>query len=303
MKQAYKDINFRADRLALIAYIDSMCRDYQSQGFMLSVRQLYYQLVARGKIPNTERSYQNTASLINDGRLAGMLDWDAIEDRGRDIVLRTRWESGSHIVRAAANSFHQDKWTTQEGRVIVIVEKAALAGVLEKVCAQYDVPLLAARGYPSVSIVREMVIEHVHPAIEAQQNVTILHLGDHDPSGIDMTRDLSERIDLFVDGLDGVYGQSVMVNRIALTMEQVDEVQPPPNPAKVTDSRFVGYQAQFGDESWELDALEPRYLVKLVTQKINEQIDMSEWEARVAEIESIRDKLTETADQFDEQGI
>lgn len=303
MKQAYKAINFRADRLALLAYIDQMCRDYQHQGFMLSVRQLYYQLVARGKIPNTERSYQNTASLINDGRLAGYLDWDAIEDRGRDIVLRTRWKSGSQIVRASANSFHQDKWNEQTGRMLVIVEKAALAGILEGVCAEYDVPLLAARGYPSVSIVRELVLEHILPAVKAGQDVTVLHLGDHDPSGIDMTRDLTDRIELFVDGLDVMEHCRVNVERIALTMGQVEEVQPPPNPAKVTDSRFASYQTIYGDESWELDALEPAYIVDLVTQKINEQIDMEVWDERVAEIEAIREKLTKTADNFDKQGI
>lgn len=77
----------------------------------------------------------------------------------------------------------------------------------------------------------------------------ILHLGDHDPSGIDMTRDISDRLELF--------GADVEVKRIALNWDQIDEFTPPPNPAKLSDSRAGAYIAEYGDESWELDALEP----------------------------------------------
>lgn len=303
MKQCYIPKNFSAERYALIAFIDQMCRNYQRQGYMLSVRQLYYQLVARGKVENTERSYKNVAGLINDARLAGLIDWDAIEDRGRDVTMKHRWASGSEIVRASADSFHQDHWTTQGHRCLVIVEKAALAGVLERICREFDVPLLAARGYPSVSIVREMTLEHVLPAIKQGQDVTVLHLGDHDPSGIDMTRDLRERIELFVDNRQRAEMVNLEIKRIALTMEQIEEVNPPPNPAKVTDSRFVGYQQAFGDESWELDALEPEYINALVRREIEALIDLEAWNQRIGEIEAIRDQITEVADAFDEKGI
>lgn len=297
MRQAYVNTNFRAEKLKLIDMIDEMITEYQRQGFMLSVRQLYYQLVARGIIENTERSYKNTASLINDARLAGMLDWDAIEDRGRDIEMRSRWTSGASIVESAAYGFHMDMWANQVERPFVIVEKAALAGVLGGVCKQFDVPLLAARGYPSVSIVREMVLEHIVPAMNGDQVPVIIHLGDHDPSGIDMTRDLNDRIRLFVEGEDLFDFDEV--DRIALTRIQVDEKNPPPNPAKTTDSRFAAYMREHGDESWELDALEPRYLVDLVTSKIEESIDYSAWEERKGEIEAIRAKLQKVARDFE----
>lgn len=289
MKQAYQSFDFRADTIKLIAYIDGMITDYVRQGFRLSVRQLYYQLVARGMVENTERSYKRAADIISKGRLAGLLDWDAIEDRGRDVVIRSRWGSGADIVDAAASSFHMDMWENQANRVFIVVEKAALAGVLEGVSHAYDVPLLAARGYPSVSILREMALENLAPAIEQSQTVTLLHLGDHDPSGIDMTRDLSERFDLFLDGRD------IDLQRIALNMEQVEEKNPPPNPAKTTDSRFADYQRKFGSESWELDALEPRYLVQLVTERITALIDGDAWDERQEEIDTIRAKLKRTA--------
>ena len=88
----------------------------------------------------------------------------------------------------------------------------------------------------------------------------IIHLGDHDPSGIDMTRDIQERLWMF--------GADVEVKRVALTMNQVQTYNPPPNPAKMTDSRASKYIDMFGDESWELDALEPQMLNQLITNEV-----------------------------------
>lgn len=296
MRQQYKEINLRRDTLELIGFMNTMIDSYLRQGFKLSVRQLYYQLVARGVVENTERSYKRVASIINDGRLAGLMDWDAIEDRGRDVVLRTRWTGGSEIIQAAANSFHMDMWVNQTQRVFVIVEKAALAGVLEGVCQKYDVPLLAARGYPSVSIIREMTRDHFQSAMFDGQVPVILHLGDHDPSGIDMTRDLDERIELFAETSDFSLAPEIL--RIALTMDQIDEKKPPPNPAKTTDARFKDYRRKYGDESWELDALEPAYLVNLVTTHIENNIDFDSWHERKREIEGVRDRLKKTAVEY-----
>lgn len=294
MRQAYKEINFNRATKALIETLDSLIGLYQRQGYTLSVRQLYYQLVARDLIENTERSYKRIASVINDARLAGHLDWDAIEDRNRDIVSRPAWNNGSEILQSAAQSFHMDMWDNQPNRVLVIVEKAALAGVLGPTCRKFDVPLLAARGYPSVSIVREMALEHIADAIDHGQFVTLFHMGDHDPSGIDMTRDLEDRFNLFL----GERADSFSLHRIALTMDQIEEKRPPPNPAKTTDSRFLGYRKIHGDESWELDALEPNYIVDLITGHIEGQIDDDQWDRREQEIEAIRKKLVKVAKDF-----
>jgi hypothetical protein len=297
VKQKYKEINLRRDTLQLIAFINQMIDDYLAQGFRLSVRQLYYQLVARGVVENTEKSYKRVASIINDGRLAGLIDWDAIEDRGRDVVMQTRWLNGSQIINAAASSYHMDMWDNQLHRVFVIVEKAALAGVLEGVCREYDVPLLAARGYPSVSILREMTIEHIQSALNDEQIPCVLHLGDHDPSGIDMTRDLDERIRLFAE--EHHFNNELSIKRIALTMNQIEEKNPPPNPAKTTDARFIGYRRKYGTESWELDALEPAYLVNLVRQNIESVLDEDAWAKRKKEVETIRARLKKAAKSFD----
>lgn len=293
MLHAYKNLSFKSESLERIATINAVIKDFMSQGFRLSVRQLYYQLVAAAIIENTERSYKRTADLINNARIAGLMDWDAIEDRGRDIELKTRWTGGDQIVQAAADSYHMDMWINQPVRVFCVVEKAALAGVLGGVCRKLDIPLLAARGYPSVSIVRDMVREHILPAIHAGQNAVLLHLGDHDPSGKDMTRDLEERIAMFLEG-EG----HCEVNRQALNIDQVRRLKPPPNPAKITDSRAKAYIREFGAESWELDALKPQYLVKLVDDEVSALVDDDAWAEREAEVEDIRERLQASADSF-----
>lgn len=292
-KQFYKHFEFRAPALAMIDVMNEICTDYMGQGFVLTVRQLYYQLVARGHIENTERSYKRTTGLVNDARLAGLMDWDAIEDRTRAFIKRSRWETPNEILASVAAQFHMDLWRDQQYRVYVIVEKEALAGVLEGVCRSLDVPLLAARGYPSGTVLREFAQVDLEQAGAEGQTPVILHFGDHDPSGIDMSRDLEERIALFNE-----CGQAVEFNRLALNMPQIEELKPPPNPAKVTDSRFADYAAKYGDESWELDALSPAYLVELVQRHVTEYIELPVWKKRAKEIADIKVKLTKTAENF-----
>lgn len=291
MKQKYVDISFRGESLRLIEVMNRIVDDYVAQGYRLTVRQLYYQLVARAIIENTERSYKRTTSLVNDARMAGLMDWDAIEDRTRSFIRRSRWDSGKQILTSCAHQFHMDMWDNQDNRVFCIVEKEALAGVLEPVCRKWDVPLLAARGYPSGTVLREFAQDDLIDAVDRGQEIIILHLGDHDPSGIDMTRDLTERIQLFTDNF-------VDLKRIALTMEQIEEQRPPPNPAKSTDSRFEDYRRKFGNESWELDALKPQYLSDLVQRHIEDFVDTDSWEDKQHEISIIKDRMMEVANEF-----
>jgi len=291
MKEQYGEpIRFHKKSLELIDKCDGIVNEYIAQGFRLTIRQLYYQLVARGFVENTVRSYENVQSLMTNARLAGLIDWDAIEDRTRAFIERSHWTSGRQILYGAARGYHEDLWLGQESRVFVVVEKEALAGVLERVCHEYDMPLLPARGYPSASTLREFAKERI---IGATRQIVVLHLGDHDPSGIDMTRDLIDRLNTFTrDSVD------IELKRIALTMEQVEEVNPPANPAKQTDARFESYRAQFGDESWELDALSPTYLHSLVEDNVLPYIDIEQWEAAKERIERIKARISKLADNF-----
>ena len=291
-KECYQETSFKEASLKKIAVMNSLIAEYQRQGYVLTVRQLYYQLVARDYIENTLRSYKNTANLINDAKMSGLIDWDAIEDRTREFLTGAHWSSGGEIIRACAEQYNEDRWAEQETRVFVIIEKEALVGVLQQTCKNYDVPILAARGYPSGTVLREFAKRMLLPAIRAGQAIRILHLGDHDPSGIDMTRDLEDRLSMFT------YGQiEYATNRIALTMDQIEDQNPPENPAKQTDSRFEDYQQRFGDSSWELDALSPQFLNDLVEENIQQEIDEDAWERTKQRVDFIRDQIAERADE------
>lgn len=288
--EKFKDINFTAPKLKLIAQCNEVIRDFQRQGYTMSVRQLYYQLVAADIVENTVQSYKRIAETINDARMAGLVRWDAIEDRTREFVERARWTSPRQIIQASYDSYHMDMWINQDVRIFVIVEKEALTGVLDPACSKYDVPLLAARGYPSSSVIYEFAKERVVPALEEHKDVIILHLGDHDPSGIDMTRDLDEKINLFSDSR--YFDNYVTIERIALTMEQIDDQKPPPNPAKSSDSRFNGYFDIYGDKSWELDALKPQFIDNLISTHIENYRDNHAWDARARQVHTLREEIS-----------
>lgn len=289
-------MRFKAASERLILIADKILDEYQEQGFTLTVRQLYYQLVARDIIPNQEREYKRIIRLCNDARMAGLLDWDALEDRTRFFRAKQRWKSGAEILHAAAGSYHEDLWTGQGHRVFVVIEKDALVGILEGVCRDYDVPILAARGYPSVTVLRAFAEEQIIPAMDEETEVVILHLGDHDPSGIDMTRDIRDRLDIFTADSNG---GELSVRRIALTMDQVAELNPPENPAKETDIRFADYVKRYGRSSWELDALPPAYLELLVKTHIKKFISREEWEIAEQRVEKAKAKLRTMAEKFD----
>jgi hypothetical protein len=202
------------------------------------------------------------------------------------------WDSPADIIEACAKQFQIDKWATQDNYLEVWVEKDALVGVLEVACRPLDVPYFSCRGYTSQSEMWAAAMRLVHK-IKAGKEVHIIHLGDHDPSGIDMSRDIGDRLNLFVRHHTG--GRLVEVRRIALNMDQIQQYGPPPNPAKVTDSRAAGYIERFGDESWELDALPPDVLAKLIRDKVAELRNEDAWDLELAAEMEHRRKLYQLA--------
>ena len=292
MKEQFKSIKFGVKSLQLIQTANEIIEDYDAQGFQLTLRQLYYQFVSRAVIENTERSYKNLGSIINDGRLAGLIDWDAIEDRTRNLKGRQHWDSPAEIARTVVSAFYKDHWQNQSHRVEVWVEKEALAGVAASACQPLDVPFFCCKGYTSQS---EMyaAAQRILRYDGDGQTAVIIHLGDHDPSGIDMSRDIQDRLAMFTSGVD------IDFRRIALNIDQVRQYKPPPNPAKMTDSRFQDYRKKFGSESWELDALEPKILVELITHEINQFPNGAKWEVIESQMRVGRAMLQKMADKLD----
>lgn len=150
-KIEYVSKNFGSDRLDLIGRINDVIDAYSAQGYSLTLRQVYYQMVARAIIPNNERSYKNLGNLISDARLAGLIDWEAIEDRTRNLRRNSHWTTPGSMVDSAAYSYHLDHWKGQENYVEVWVEKDALIGIVGQICGKLDVSFFSCRGYVSQS--------------------------------------------------------------------------------------------------------------------------------------------------------
>jgi hypothetical protein len=323
----YKPKKYNAEHSAIIRHAQDICQDYAAQGYTLTLRQLYYQFVARDFIPNTDRSYKKLGGIVMDARMSGHLDWSWIVDRTRVFRRNSHWSDPANLIHDAAEGYGLDLWADQPARVEVWIEKDALVGVIERPCRELDVPFFSCRGYVSASAMWEAA-RRAYRAAQNGQRTVLIHLGDHDPSGVQMTQDIRNRITEFFwqdvanvlpakyDTDEGGFTMSATrgamklewgtdvdfpeVRRVALTMEQVEELDPPPNPAKLTDSRAGAYIAEYGYESWELDALPPQYLDDLVREEIAREVDDDVMEEHVARQEAGRETLRIVSDRWDE---
>lgn len=293
MKEAFTERTFGAANEAMIHYINKVLEEYRRQGYRLSLRQLYYQLVARDRIPNNLRSYKNIGNLVSNARQAGLIDWGMIEDRNRETAMPLHWNNPAEIVKAAAEQFRIDKWEHQPYHIEVMVEKDALSGVLEPVCRELDIGITANKGYSSSSTMYE-VGKRIHQKQRDGKTVCVLYLGDHDPSGIDMTRDVRERLEMYsrMSGLE--------VDRLALNWSQIEIWRPPENPAKETDSRYKTYTTMYGASSWELDAVEPGQLASLVWEAVLHRRDETLWAEAEDQENRMRVKLLDFADSYED---
>lgn len=309
MKERIRKVKFRPDSLERIEQLAAIVDEYQQQGLRLTARQLYYQCVTRMIVPNKDTEYKKLTALLTDARYAGMIDWDAIEDRGREPNSPSQWSDPARLVESALRAYRLPRWDGQPKYVELWVEKQALAGVLEPIASEFHATLMVNKGYSSASAMKEsadrirkasmvdeervneadkeldeIIEEHGKDSPEyavASHEIGeemlsgscfrrphVLYLGDLDPSGEDMVRDIGERLTEF-----GV--TSLKVEKIALTMAQVKQYNPPPNPAKITDPRAGGYIAKYGNSSWEVDALPPNVLTQLIRQAFRKHVDKS----------------------------
>ncbi|MCB5201676.1 hypothetical protein LH464_04185 [Neorhizobium sp. T786] len=292
MKERFIQKRFNRSSVKIIEQANGIIAAYQAQGFTLTLRQLYYQFVSRDIIPNKQSEYKRLGSIINDARLAGLVDWNSIEDRTRNVRGVSTWEDPAEVIRSALHSYREDLWRTQSFRPEVWIEKDALVGVVEPVCRRWRVDYFACRGYSSQS---EQYSAGKRFAAMRGEGIrpVVLHLGDHDPSGVDMTRDNRDRLAMFAR-------QGVTVKRLALNMDQIEQYDPPPNPAKETDSRAAGYIEEYGDSSWELDALEPTVIDALIEAAITKDLDRQAWDHAKTEEEERKDLLQATSDNWDD---
>jgi len=269
--RCYVERKFTPDVQRVIQQANTIIEKYEPMGLSLTLRQLYYQFVSLGLLPNNQREYDRLGRIISDARLAGLVSWTALEDRGRNLQGYRTFDSPAQSFRAATREYKIDRWANQLWRPEVWVEKQAMEGVIGSACSKLRVDFFATKGYNSQSE-QWRAGQRMAQYVQKGQRPVIFHLADHDPSGFDMTDDLTSRIELFA-------GVPIMVVRLALNSEQVHKYSPPPNPAKETDSRFGKYKHEHGtDSSWELDALEPGVISKIIEEAILSFRDPKLWD-------------------------
>ena len=298
MRQMFVPYNPQARRRAVVEHVNAIIDEYRAKGFTLTVRQIFYQFVARGWIENWLRSYWVIRAVIAEGRDGGLIDWDAIEDRGREVVSPSTWSDPAQIIEAAANSYREDLWAGQTYRPEVWIEKASLIGLIENVCKAHRVPFVSTGGDNSISV-QYAAAQRFTESTNQGQTPLVLHLADHDPRGLNMTDVTMRRLALYAR-------EDIEVHRLALNIEQVREFNPPPSFAKensaADQSLAIDYEARFGTkECWELDALPPDVLAALIGDELDGLKDQQAWAKALAHENRNRKRLARAAADWDKR--
>jgi len=280
------------------ATIQAVNQVIQEYSFRLTVRQIYYRLVSPPYQlwPNTLRSYKNLVSVLTTARERKDVDWRRIEDRRRST---SGGESGANDPSEFLDSWEwrlenlerfytQNRWSTQDKQVEVWVEKEALAALFEQATQDLGVVVFPTVGYSSLT----SFMESVERFGRSDKEIIVLDFRDHDPSGVDMSRDVEDRLKLYARILGRPeVGDRLTVKRCALTIEQVHAFNLAPNPTKKADSRTAAYQTLYGNDCWELDAYPPDELQKLIQEKVKAEIDTEAWDRIEAETAKNRGRI------------
>lgn len=268
------NLHLSVSNIGRLDTINEIIEEYADEGYRLTLRQLYYQLVSQAIIPNRVQEYAKLSTILVKGRMAGAVDWSAIEDRIR-VPHLPYWVTGiPDAIKDTIEFYRLDRQLGQDVYIELWVEKDALSGVLKRVTNHYHINLMVNRGYSSCTAMHD-ASKRFKRAVEQDKEPYILYLGDHDPSGLDMLRDVTDRL----------YEFNIDINliHVGLTMKQIKKYNPPPNPAKITDPRATKYIEDYGNTSWEVDALKPGTLNALVKAHIEKLIDMDIFERRIAQ--------------------
>lgn len=310
-------------RAQLLEYSLQMEKHYRGQGLTLTLRQMYYQCVSRGWLENGQKHYKRLGDILSNARYDGAFPLSGLVDRGRsvqggkstrcDIDVDDSETDAENWIRGLPEFLMQtDRWFNQDTYVSVWVEKEALAEVFQQTCDQLGVGWFACKGYPSVSALhsflkiarratagnarRQMFSFGTAEWGERKQGnaskVQVLYFGDHDPDGWEIPRSCERNLQTIQNTLG--WGIPIEFTRVALNMDQIEEFDPPPFPAKATSTRFTAYCDEQGTEdAWELDALDPTTLRELIQEHVGEYFDEEIYDAEQAAMVERQDELRE----------
>lgn len=261
----------------------------------MTVRQLFYRAVTQGLIPKTEKAYLVTVCRLTAlMRKDGSLPYAWLADHGREPRTVSTWDDIGQVLRSAGHCYQRDVWKDQPYQVQVWLEKDALSSIIGSVTDEYQVPLMVTRGYPSLSFlwsaVQLMQQNNLWSRSHSRRTAFLLYFGDRDPSGCDIDRSITENLKEMAPNLRFV------LERVAVTRDQIDEYSLPTRPTKQSDLRAK----HFDGESVELDAFSPEDLKELIKNSIETYLDRDAFNATKAREEIERKALWEFINTYSE---
>ena len=266
-----------ADSAALLAAAQSVLEEYADY-WPLSARQIFYRLVAAHGLAKTESSYDRVLNVLQRARRAELVAWAAIRDDGFSRSQLAGWsnkEAALAAIRHTAEQFTLDRQQGQERRLFIWCEAQGMAPQLERVASAYSVQVLSSGGFDSVTVKRSLGREFVDFGW-----VQVLHIGDHDPSGVHIFSSLAEDVQEFAAGEAQRQGKPeplVEFERLAVTPAQIAVYKLPTVPAKRTDRR------SFEGETCQCEALPPDALAAIVEHAIKTRLDEEALAAALAD--------------------
>jgi len=266
------------DMATLVDAVNKILKRYPEE-VKLTLRQVYYQLVAAHIIENDEHAYKSLSAMLVKARESGAVDDSRFEDRSRQTIGGDHekadpekfYQEYENFFRTCWEQYTRPMWENQPLYVEVFIEKDALSRLASDVAKKYGVKTAVCKGYSSYTFLKSAA-ERIVQNCGDDRKPKILYFGDHDSSVVDMTRDLGVRLERY-----GVPEGESIVERVALTPEQIEKYDLPPAPAKGKDTRTKKFIEKYGDGTVELDALDASVLQDLVKSSIIRCVDAGIW--------------------------
>ncbi|KKN88659.1 hypothetical protein LCGC14_0245500 [marine sediment metagenome] len=226
-------ITLKEMSLARLDMVNGIINDYIEKGYNLTLRQLYYRLVTMKEISNKVTEYNRLGSLLTKGRLSGLVDWTAIEDRVRRPRIPYAVSDPKEAIENEHDVYRLDRMEGQSEYIEVWTEKDALSGILYPVTSKYHINLMVNRGYTSITAIYEG-FERMYYYLRIGIPVRIIYMGDHDPSGIDMIRDIEDRLLTMMSGARVMRDFERVLNKYITTEEYEEDME-----LLLEDKRFL----------------------------------------------------------------
>lgn len=262
----------------LVIKVNEILSEYDTS---LTLRQIYYRLVSIG-LMNAQKVYKNLSDKLARARENGLIPWSRIIDTKRHLEVRNQWIDVADFYGWVKDAYARDLQQSQPRHIEVWCEKAV---AIQHIMDKYGISLLAGGGYRSASALYEAAKRFKRVG----KPITVLYLGDFDPSGLDIERDIEEKL------LD-IFGIATDVVRVLLNFKDITEYNLLPSPVKKTDPRTLAYIDRFGFENaYELDALPPKVIEQKLETEIRKVMDLSKYEEELekeaADLERIENEL------------